>query len=683
MAFLIDGEAYFSAFASALERVRSTIMIAAWDIDSRIRLIRRGKEPKGPVHLGDLLRAVTKKRQDLQAYILEWDFAMIYALEREMPPMFYVPWQRHRRIHVHLDDRHPLGASHHQKIVVMDDRIAFVGGMDLAKGRWDTPEHRADDSRRTDPFGRIYEPVHDVQMLVQGDVANALGDLFRERWHRATGRKISSSNRVKDSPWPDDLKEDLRDVKVGIIRTDPPYGEREGIREVEALYLDAIAAARRVIYIENQYLTSHAVGKALAARLSEDDGPDIVIVLPRYSAGWLEASTMGILREQVIRQLRDTDRHGRLGIYYPRVTGLGEGRVKVHAKVMVVDERLVRVGSSNLNNRSMGLDTECDLAVEGDGGGRIEGAIHDFRNRLLAEHLDIPAGEISRYLTRGETLNEVIGRLRDKGRTLLRLAPEINGWINGLIPDLSALDPEEPIDPRVIMEEFVPEAADEKGSKRFRGFLLLLAVLLALAAAWRFTSLSEWIDPERVIAATLSIREQDFSPLLALLIYVVGGFVMFPVTLMILGTTFVFGPFSGIIYSLAGCLLSALATYGVGRLLGRGGVSRIAGSRIRKVSKRLARHGVVAVTTVRIIPVAPFTVVNMVAGAGHIRLRDFIIGTLLGMTPGIIAMAVFETRIEAALQDPNAITILLLVSVVALFILGVFLAERWLRKKEA
>ncbi len=680
VAFLIDGEAYFSAFFSALKHVHETIMIAAWDIDSRIRLLRNRKDREFPGQLGELLKAVVKKNRNLQAYILDWDFAVFYALTRETPPMFRLPWKKYPRIHMHMDDHHPLGASHHQKIVVMDDRIAFAGGMDLAKGRWDTPEHRPDDPRRTDPFGNITEPVHDVQMLVEGNAAAALGELFRDRWKRATGREILMSHKEEETPWPDELKADLRNVRVGISRTDPPFQYRKGVREVETLYLDCIDAARRLIYIENQYLTSHSVGKALAQRLSEQNGPEVVIVLPQYSSDWLEASAMGTLREHIVRQLRDADRYGRLGIYYPWIRGLGKMRLKVHSKIMVVDDRIIRVGSSNLSNRSMGMDTECDLSIESNGEERIEKVAGDFRNKLVGEHINIPASEVRRLMNSEGSLNHVIKRFEGKDRSLFPLSPEIKGWINGFIPDLSALDSEEPIDPSAIIEEFAPESVNQKGQTHFGRFLILIGFLVGLALAWRFTPLNEWINPGKVMTAALQLKEQGLSPFIAFLVYILGGFFMFPVTLLILGTIFIFGPLWGIFYSLLGCLLSAFATYGTGKILGHQSISRLAGTKVNKISRNLAKHGVIAVTTVRIIPIAPFTLVNMVAGASHIRFLDFTVGTILGLAPGIIAMSVFEARLEAVLREPSFIRILILLIVVALFFLGIFLVQRWLKK---
>ena len=135
------------------------------------------------------------------------------------------------------------------------------------------------------------------------------------------------------------LEPDLTDVDVGIARTLPPRGELPAVREVEKLYLDMIAAARRTIYIENQYFTAPRIAAALEKRLAEPDGPEVVLVLRLLSHGWLEEATMHVLRTRLIRRLRQVDRFGRFRVYYPHMPGLAEGAcIDVHSKLMIVDD---------------------------------------------------------------------------------------------------------------------------------------------------------------------------------------------------------------------------------------------------------------------------------------------------------------------------------------------------------
>ncbi len=156
--FLVDGASYFEAFASAIDQAREAIYIAGWEIDSRVSLFRRDKD--GPsASLKHQIKTKVASNPHLQVYLLYWDFAMIYALEREWFPVFKLGWNADRRIRFFMDNEHPTGASQHQKIVVIDDRVAFSGGIDLTGNRWDTPEHRMDDPRRTHPGGQTYKAL--------------------------------------------------------------------------------------------------------------------------------------------------------------------------------------------------------------------------------------------------------------------------------------------------------------------------------------------------------------------------------------------------------------------------------------------------------------------------------------------------------------------------------------------
>lgn len=681
--FLIDAEAYFAAFRAAAVRAERSIFVVGWDVDSRTALAPAAPDDGWPATLGDFLDALARRRAALHIHVLGWDFAMLYALERELAPIYTLGWRTHRRLHFHLDDRHPVGASHHQKIVVIDDALAFVGGLDLTIRRWDTSAHRPDEPRRVDPSGVPYAPFHDVQIMVDGEAAAALGELARTRWRRATDGEPHAPPRAPGGdPWPDAIRSDAADVEVGIARTEPPYGEREGVEEVKRLYLDAIADARRSIYVENQYFTSAAIADALAARLDEPDGPEIVVVSRLRGGGWLEENTMAVLRARLVRRLRGADRHGRLRVYCPTQAGLGEACINLHAKLMIVDDRLVRIGSANLANRSMGLDTECDLAIEASEP-RVAQAIAALRARLLAEHLGTAPEEVVRELDRRGSLVAAIEALRGGARSLAPLDAEIAPQLDALVPDADVIDPERPVDPEEIVEELVPPAEQPRAGKRVLLFAALVVGLALLAAAWRWGPLAEWLDRERLAEAGAAIRGSALAPLWVLGAYVVASLTALPITLLILATAVVFGPFAAFAYALAGALGGAVLGFGIGHALGRDAVRRLAGARLNDLSRRLGRRGVLAVMAVRVLPVAPFTVVNLVAGASHIRLRDFALGTVLGMAPGIAAVSVFADRLLAALHEPSTATLVGLAVVVAAIVAGAVAVRRWIRRRSA
>lgn len=683
VACLVDGEAYFEAVADAIAGARRQILMIGWDFHSRVRL-RRTAEPDGlPDELAARLDAVVERNEDLHVHLLGWDFAMLYAFEREALPLFRLGLRTRPRVHFRLDGRHPLGASHHQKLVVVDDALAFVGGFDLTSCRWDTREHRARDERREDPGFSEYAPFHDVQLAVDGEAARALGDLARARWRRATDQRLDAPE-VRHDPWPVSLEADFVEVEVGIARTDPnedgACGEG-GIREVEALHLESIRAARQTIYIENQYLTATRIGEALAERLSETDGPEILIVVPLHCSGWLEETTMGTLRAHLLARLRDADRFDRLRVFHPALPEAGGAILNVHAKVMVVDDRLLRVGSANLSNRSMGLDSECDLAIEARED-RTREAIARFRNDLLAEHLGVPIARVTEAISQRRSVRAAVEALRGGERTLSPIDLDPPEWVEDLAPELGLLDPERPIDAERMGSYFVPEEIPERDRPLLWRFGVSVLVLALLGAVWRWTPLSEWAAPERLAALGAWLREAPLGPLIAAGSIALASCLMVPVTVLIAATGLVFGWQLGFPIALAGALVGTALGWGLGRLAWRDAVRRLGGRRLNRLSRILAEKGVVSMATVRLIPIAPFTVVNLVAGASQLRLRDCLLGTLIGMAPGTLVLTAFSAQAKRALLDPSWSTALTVVAIGVVGAWGIWRLRRRFEKRD-
>lgn len=674
LSFLIDAAAYFRAFSDAVKRARESVLIIGWDIHGGTRLLRRDDDESDV--LGSLLHDVVSRRSNLNIHVLEWDFSMLFALERDWTPLFgTASWIEHPRLHFRFDDNHPVGASHHQKIVVVDDVVAFLGGIDLTERRWDTPEHRADEEKRRDTNGEPYGPVHDVQIVLEGNAASALGELARERWSYATGETLSPPGKADVDPWPESVTPDIENVAVAIARTMPESGAGTTAREVEQLYVDIIASARRTLYIENQYFTSRTVFEAIERRLREPDGPEILMVLPRDCPGWLEESTMGLLRARLLERLQSADEHGRFRACFP-VTSPNRP-ILVHSKVLIADDRIARVGSSNLSNRSMGLDTECDVAIEAPGDDGVAEAIASFRNRLLAEHLGTEESSIESTLEARGTLAAVFDRFAGKDRTLRPIHPDVKEW-DALVPDDTIVDPDEPEVPKRIVEEFVTEDVRETTRNPWIRILVVLGVLLGLAAAWRWTPLQEWIEPESLARWADELRGHPFTPFTVTAVYVVSSLIMLPITGLILVTALTFDPWPAIGYSLLGSVIAGVAGFAIGHVLARDTVRQLAGPRLNRVSKLLGRGGIVAVIALRILPVAPFTIVNIIAGASHIRWRNFTLGTALGLAPGILAINLFKTQAERAIQEPGPASVLFLGVVVVLIVLGISWARRTL-----
>ena len=582
-------------------------------------------------------------------------------------------------MHYHLDDRFPPGGSHHQKIIVVDDQVAFVGGLDLTTGRWDTPEHLPNDLRRCDAaFGPVPQPYHDIQIMVRGPIAAKLGDLARERWQLATGQVVETPD-VHSGPnyWPEYLSWDLENTPVAIARTVPKYDGQAEVREIEPLLLDVIAAAQHWIYIEAQYFTAQKVAVALQRRLEDPLGPEIVIVLPVQTAGWLSQSTMDVLRERLFKKLLDADHYSHLRLYWPQVPGLDDDCVNVHSKIILIDNEILRIGSANLNNRSMGLDTECDLVIEANGEARIQNAVAAFRHRLLGEHLGKDPAEIAGVFKQEGSLIRTIEQLCGAGRTLVPVQLKVTPEMDALVPDTQVLDPDRPIDPDELINGFVPKEEREPARSHFALVISMLVAILALAIAWRWSPLKEWVNVETLAAVGVELREASGAPFLALGAFIIGGLIAFPLTVLIIVCGLVFGSWQGFLYSLAGALLSAMLTFTLGRVLGRNTVRRFAGRKLGELNRRLARHGLVTIIIVRIVPLAPFTVINMVAGASRIRFRDFVLGSLIGLLPGIIGMSVFTDRLAAAIEQPNLPAFAALAAVVAILVVSGWAIWRW------
>lgn len=671
LSFLIDGDAYFRAVRAAIAQAKRSVFIVGWDIDSRIRLVPQGANDGLPEELGDFLNAVVKRERHLRMCVLSWDFAMVFAMDREWMPLYKLDWLTHRRLSFRLDDKHPVGASHHQKIVVVDDAVAFVGGLDLTHCRWDTPEHGCNEPGRCDPDGKPYRPYHDVQALVDGAAARALGELCRDRWHRATGRRARPVDEAPaNDPWPRHVEPDITAVDVAIARTDPGYVTGQAVEEIRHLYVDSIAAARRSMYLENQYFSSSVIGAALAERLRAPDAPDILVVSRQAEEGWLEERTMGVLRGRLHKQLEAADSGGHYGLYFPHVPNLELPNVlNVHSKVLIVDDELCSVGSANFSNRSMGFDTECNIAIEARGDERIQRTIAGLRNRLLAEHLgtepDVVAAETARQ---GGRLLKTIQSLHHPGRTLEPINPHVPPEIDALLPASAVVDPERPVDPEQLVDEFVPASERKPVAGRVSRIAITLVMLAAIAAAWRWTPLRDWVSLQALIDMARNLEYSSIAPFVVLAGYVVGGLLVVPVTVLIIATGVVFGPLLGGVYALGGSLLSALVTYWIGRTLGRHAVRRIAGRRLNRITRRLARKGLITIAVIRLLPIAPFSVVNAVVGASHIKLRDFLLGTALGMAPGIAITVIFVDRVTAAVTDPGVGTFLTVAALTGLLV---------------
>ena len=389
LSILMENGAYFEALASALSKAKRSVVVLGWQFDPRTRLDPETRHVDKHAEIGHLLRMMVKTRPELDVRLLIWKSPLLIAASQGFYPHKAQAWFRKRMVEFRLDTPGPIGACHHQKAIIIDDAVAFCGGGDISVDRWDSDRHLDDDPRRFQPSGVISPPRHETMCVMDGPAAKALGDLARERWFKATWERTVPET-VDGDPWPDDLPVDFHDTPVGIARTEPGFGGRHEVRENERLHLEAIRNAKRLIYMENQYFTSPVIARALAERLDEPNGPEVVLVSTGRSPSWFDSMTMDTARAEVLFRLESADRHNRFFAFSPN-TKNGE-RIIVHAKVTVVDDVLLRIGSTNLNNRSLGFDTECDVAIAPeDEAGRA--AIRRFRHRTIGHFIGV-SGEV-------------------------------------------------------------------------------------------------------------------------------------------------------------------------------------------------------------------------------------------------------------------------------------------------
>jgi hypothetical protein len=276
---------------------------------------------------------------------------------------------------------------------------------------------------------------------------------------------------------------------------------------------------------------------------------------------------MSTLRTKLVRDLRAADKHGRLHCVYPDVPGLCDGEcLDVHSKVMIVDDEWCRIGSSNLSNRSMGMDTECDLTIEAQGDAKIAAAIRQFRDDLIAEHSAAP-------------------------RRLLELpAPELTGEAR----HGAGGDPGSPLALERIVEQVAPEVKMKKGFKVRKALYILggvIAAAVVLALLWTRTPLAEWVTRENASQIADWFAERWWAPFLVVLVYTPASFIMFPRWIITMTAVLAFGPWHGLVYAFAGVIIAGICTFLPGRMVSRDTIRRLAGRKLKPLMHFMGAQG--------------------------------------------------------------------------------------------
>lgn len=410
---LVDGANYYRELYRAMLRARRSIVMSGWQFDSTVALVRGddAKHAEAPVTLLELLKHLCATREGLQVWILAWDFHPILLLEREWMQKLVFDWNVPQRLSFLYDSNHAPRGCHHQKFVTLDGELSFLGGLDVAEDRWDERDHRLSNPLRTSR-GAPHKPFHDVHTVGRGaEYARAINQLFLGRWERAGGEPVDPQALTPTGAFAQHevrgaLPLDVREVS--LCRTDPHVfpGASGPCTEIRDTLVQGIRDAQRLIYVETQYFSSHAIAEALEARMRDAGRPtlDLVFVLNPEGETLKETIAMGLSQAALLERLRGVARETghRLGFYvtvpHCALEETPDRTTYIHAKVTLIDDRWLCVGSANLNNRSMGVDTELNLLLQTDApDSTLAAQLKALRCSLLSEHLggaEVPEGPL-------------------------------------------------------------------------------------------------------------------------------------------------------------------------------------------------------------------------------------------------------------------------------------------------
>ena len=694
---LVDCANFYSAIHQALSKAQHSIFILGWEIDSHMRLIRGDEEKNSsvPSVTLDLLNWVAKQRPEINIYLCRWDSSVVFVTDRDLMPEFVWSNNTPENVHICLDGKVPMGGSHHQKIILVDDELVFTGGMDIARQRWDKRDHKIDEPERTDVLGS-YGPYHDIQIMMDGPIVKNYSELVRSRWLNACGVKPVAIRSQKDSPaeatvptWPEKYPPQLKNIRCAIARTLPQLGEQNAVQEIRQMYLDLIKEAEEFIYIENQFLTSEEVAQAINQQLKAKPKLKALLVSSYEPQGIFERESMWAGRiefKKVVEKDVDPSRvkmtctkiKDKDGKYIPK---------RIHSKVLFIDHKFMTVASSNINHRSMVFDSECDVTLMPSNFEQAE-IILFLRNDLIAEHTGRTAEEVKSIMAGDFTLLQLMKNEARKSYELYEIDDsEFTDQTFKSVVDRFA-DPEEPLLSYVAL---TPDANAKiepfrNPRKHILALSILLLIILAVAVGY-LKEHAEWFKPERLKTFLEYARHSRFALPLVCLIYVISSFFLFPVTLLSLITAAVFGALWGPIYGMLGSLASASVMFWIGNVAGHKGLRRLFGERLRAIDSKFQKAGIWGVATLRFLPIAPYSIVNLAAGISSVTFFDFLVGTFVGFLPGLVAKGLVGDSLAQVFIDPKPKTILLLGLGVLLWLALIactfFLTRRWQKKHPA
>ena len=689
---VVDCANYYRALHQAICNAKHSIFVLGWDIDSRIELLR-GKDAAQancPVNFFELIQWKARQNPEIMIYLNRWQFSLLFASQRE--GLSTLKWRFHSPVNVHycFDSLLPISACHHQKVIVIDDEIVFCGGMDVAIARWDHREHYPEDDNRADPGGMTafirkvpFGPYHDIMCLLSGQPAQDLAQWCRERWRRAAGFEPVPLRPLQfdglPPSWPSRQEVDFENIEIGIAMTIPPVNDDKAVQHIEQLYLDMIARAENFIYIENQYLTSQIIAMALNERLRKIPNLRVLIASCFESNGTIERKSMWTGRVRFRETLESGNVADRVTIAYPISGDPGQERdVRIHSKVMIIDDKYLRVGSSNLNNRSMGLDTECDIVMIGDDE-KSRRKIAKIRNDLINEHTGRGMEAIEKLVSREVEISAFLNYIGHSTQHFRKVNDEHFRFekFSGFCTRYG--DPEKPfIPPQWTMTyRYAPTRRNLPRRLLLCGALAVILALLCFA--WQWPPLEEAFSPDRILSALAGFKNSPYAFWIFLCAFAVSGIVV-PVTLLIILSVAVWGLAAALPVALAGIMLTSILGFGLGRAMGLRPVRALLGTDTEKYRQFVENTGFMGITLFRMIPIAPFSLVNIGLAVVGLPFLRYMCGTLVGMLPRLVTTTLVGHSLIQLWLQPGSGTLLHYLGSVTLWFAVMIATHFWVRR---
>ena len=394
---------------------------------------------------------------------------------------------------------------------------------------------------------------------------------------------------------------------------------------------------------------------------------------------------MGILRAEALAYLIQKDKHHRLRLRTPVVSGGGESRrVAVHAKVLVIDDALAKIGSANFSNRSMGLDSECDLAIEGSDDASCA-FVASVRNRLLGEHMGLAAREVGlRLAAHGSLLRLVDDHPASGPRALIPTPTAGDAPFDFAVLDGAIFDPPEPWSANLLLDRAVPVPLRRRLARRWLRPAVLVVAVLLLWGLWHRLDPHAHRFHTAVLRLTAFVAERPAGVAVAILAYGLATALFIPVTLLATATLTVFGLWPGVLVAWSGGLLGATLSHAIGGALGPRAVAWIPERLGGGLRRFITRQAFWSVVFMRLLPLGNFGALNTIAGAIKVPRRSFILGNMVGLLPGLVGLGVMVDRVLEMLRHPTLANVLVALALLGLIAWGgVLLRRRFARKTRA